>query len=271
MALSAGPAGVEDAMLRRIWDLILRIVQLRVSVNFQFVFSHCGVPRNEAADKAAEQGNVKPQSRPARATDIVAGVERKVRSEMHRAFEEGRMPRRHRSALLDHVRLAGKLTKLDRLCESLLALFRTGTSKHFGWLRRVSARKTDQLECRWCTKKCVGYAWLRKHMLQKHAEKQLSSGPNEAQDAPDSDGEAAQEGQEQSEFVCQQRHRVLKSKTWLTSRKREATSSINSEGSNVAEQLVTVACPICSKGCRYRRLLRHMLTKRPRHDEPSRP
>ncbi|KAG8339489.1 hypothetical protein TRVL_09686 [Trypanosoma vivax] len=70
MALSAGPAGVEDAMLRPIWDLILRIVRLRVSVNFQFVFSHCGVPRNEAADKEAEQGNAKPQSYPAWVANI---------------------------------------------------------------------------------------------------------------------------------------------------------------------------------------------------------
>ncbi|CCD21057.1 hypothetical protein ERJ75_000939600 [Trypanosoma vivax] len=65
LMLNAGPAGVEGAMLRRIWDLILHIVRLRASVNFQFVFSHCGVPRNAGADKAAEQGNVKPQSRPA--------------------------------------------------------------------------------------------------------------------------------------------------------------------------------------------------------------
>ncbi|KAH8613225.1 hypothetical protein ERJ75_000811500 [Trypanosoma vivax] len=59
MALNAGPAAVEDAVLRRIWDLILRIVRLRASVNFQFVFSHTGAPRNEAAGKAAEQGNAK--------------------------------------------------------------------------------------------------------------------------------------------------------------------------------------------------------------------
>ncbi|KAG8340985.1 hypothetical protein TRVL_08185 [Trypanosoma vivax] len=55
MALNTGPAVLEDAILRRIWDLILRIVRPRVSVNFQFVCSRCGVPRNEAADKAAEQ------------------------------------------------------------------------------------------------------------------------------------------------------------------------------------------------------------------------
>ncbi|CCD21030.1 hypothetical protein, conserved in T. vivax [Trypanosoma vivax Y486] len=411
MALNTGPAAVEDAMLRRIWDLILRIVRLRVSVNFRFVFSHCGVPRNEAADKAAEQGNTKPQSYPAWITDIVTGVERQVRNEMYRAFEEGRMPRTHRSALLDHVRPAPKHTKGDHLGESLLARFRKATSKHFGWLHRMPARKTDQLECRWCSaqvatsdaaeehpssvtvadsetapdlwiatrqsdpiicqlrnmvcarrqagvvrlvkihglerdcalapakkarraaltykngytchvcgvdferrgllvehmathppdvvptveerpkrareedtpnggnalkchwcaKKCAPHAWLWRHMLQKHPEKQLSRGCEEAQDALVSDGEAEQEEQEQTEFACQQCHRVLKSKTWLTRHKCEPTSIINSEDSDVAGQSVTAACPICSKEYHYRWLLRHMLTKHPGHDESLRP
>ncbi|KAG8339171.1 hypothetical protein TRVL_10003 [Trypanosoma vivax] len=69
---------------------------------------------------------------------------------MYRAFEEGRMPRTHRSALLDHVQPAPKHSKVDRLGE-LLAQSRTGTSKHFGWLNRVPARKADRLECRWCS------------------------------------------------------------------------------------------------------------------------
>ncbi|KAG8343646.1 hypothetical protein TRVL_05532 [Trypanosoma vivax] len=139
------PAGVESALFSRIWDLILHIVRRRVSVNFRFVFSHCGVSRNEAADKAAERGNAKPQSYPAWIADIATGVGKQVRSEMYRAFEEGRMTRTHRSALLDHVRPATKHSKLDRLCESLLAKFKTGTSKHFGWLHRVLTRKMDQL------------------------------------------------------------------------------------------------------------------------------
>ncbi|KAG8346722.1 hypothetical protein TRVL_02445 [Trypanosoma vivax] len=61
MALSAETAVVEDAILRRIWDLILHIVRPRVYVNFQFVFSHCGVQRKEAEYKTVEQGNAKPQ------------------------------------------------------------------------------------------------------------------------------------------------------------------------------------------------------------------
>ncbi|KAH8603205.1 hypothetical protein ERJ75_001846000 [Trypanosoma vivax] len=148
MALNTGPAAVEDAMLSRIWDLTLHIVRVRVSVNFQFVFSHCVEPRNEAADKAVEQGNVKSQSHLAWITDIVTGVARQVRKAMYRAFEEARMPLTHRSAPLDHDRPAPKRTRLDRLSNSLLAQLRTGTSKHFGWLRRVLARKTAQLECK---------------------------------------------------------------------------------------------------------------------------
>ncbi|KAG8341669.1 hypothetical protein TRVL_07502 [Trypanosoma vivax] len=151
MALSAVPAVVEAVMLRRIWDLIPHIVRLRVSVNFQFVFSHCGTPKNEAAGKAAEQGNAEPQSYPAWATDVVTGVERQVRNEMCRAFEEGRVPRTHRSVLLDRVRPAPKHSKVDRLGESLLAQFRTSTAKHFGWSHRVLTRKMGQVERRWCS------------------------------------------------------------------------------------------------------------------------
>ncbi|CCD13168.1 unnamed protein product, partial [Trypanosoma congolense IL3000] len=169
MALSTGPAVVEDAILRRIWDLILRLVRLRVSVNFQFGFSHCGVPRNEAADKAAERGNAKPQMYPAWITDIVTGVERQVRNEMYKDFEEGRMLRTHRSVLLDHVRPAPKHIKPGRLGESLLAQFRTGTSKHFGWLHRVLTRKTDRLECRSCRVQDIGGAAAEDHPLAKPA------------------------------------------------------------------------------------------------------
>ncbi|KAH8612463.1 hypothetical protein ERJ75_000887200 [Trypanosoma vivax] len=108
-------------------------------------------------------------------------------------------------------------------------------------------------------------------MPQKHPEKQLSRGDAEAQEASASDGETAQKESEQLEAVCQQCHRVLKSKTWLTTHKCEASSIINSDDSNVEEQSVTVACPICSKECHYRCLLRHMLTKQPSHDESLRP
>ncbi|KAG8340409.1 hypothetical protein TRVL_08765 [Trypanosoma vivax] len=62
----------------------------------------------------------------------------------------------HCRVLLDRVRPAPKHSKVDRLGESLLAQFRTGTPKHFGWLHGVLARQTDQLECRRCSAQLCG-------------------------------------------------------------------------------------------------------------------
>ncbi|KAG8339663.1 hypothetical protein TRVL_09509 [Trypanosoma vivax] len=123
----------------------------------------------------------------------------------------------------------------------------------------------NALERRLHAKQCALYAWLRKHMVQKHPEKQLSSGGMEKQDALDSESGAAQKGHEK-EFVCQSCNRVLMSKTWLTRHKYEVITNINSNVLNVAKRSVTVACPICSKENHYTWLLRHMLSKHPGHD-----
>ncbi|KAH8619479.1 hypothetical protein ERJ75_000170500 [Trypanosoma vivax] len=143
--------------------------------------------------------------------------------------------------------------------------------------RSKRSRKEDMaddgnaLKCRWWAKKYAAHSWLRKRMLQKHPEKQLSRGAKGSQDAPDSDGEAGQEEHEKAAFVCQQSHRVLKSKTCLTRHQCEPTSLINSEDLNVAEQRIRAACPICGEECHYIWLLRHMLVKHPGHDESLRP
>ncbi|KAH8619870.1 hypothetical protein ERJ75_000122000 [Trypanosoma vivax] len=54
----------------------------------------------------------------------------------------------------------------------------------------------NTLKCPWRAKKYAAHAWLRKHMVQKHPEKQLLSGTAEAEDTLGSDGEAVQEEQE---------------------------------------------------------------------------
>ncbi|KAH8617909.1 hypothetical protein ERJ75_000335700 [Trypanosoma vivax] len=125
---SAGAAELEGEILRRGWGLVLRVVRRRASSGFRFVFSHCGVPH---------------------ATGIVTGEGKQVRSEVHRAFEEGWVPRTQLSALLDHARPAPKHTKGGCLSGPLLARSGAGTSKHFGWPRGVPARKADRLGCRW--------------------------------------------------------------------------------------------------------------------------
>ncbi|KAH8613512.1 hypothetical protein ERJ75_000781500 [Trypanosoma vivax] len=125
--------------------------------------------------------------------------------------------------------------------------------------------------CRCRSKKNTARARFQRHMLQTHPEKQLSRGGERDQEAPDRDSETEREEQRQTEFACQQCHRVLKNKTWFTKDKCEPTSDINSEDSHVEEQSVATACPICSKESRYRWLLCHVLAKHPCHDESSRP
>ncbi|KAH8619573.1 hypothetical protein ERJ75_000151500 [Trypanosoma vivax] len=107
MALNTGPAAVEDAILRRILGphtahcAAPRVRQLPV----RLLALRCGHETRRQTRQLSRETR-SPQSYPAWITDIVTGVERQVRNEMYRAFEEGRMPRTHRSALLDHVRPA---------------------------------------------------------------------------------------------------------------------------------------------------------------------
>ncbi|CCD18836.1 hypothetical protein, conserved [Trypanosoma vivax Y486] len=137
--------------------------------------------------------------------------------------------------------------------------------------KKTRADDGVERKCSWRSKKSAARAWVRKRMLKKHPERELSRGAKGGQDAPNKDAEEGQEKQGQAEFVCRWCHRVLESKTWVNRHQYEPTSIIKSEGSNELEQPVTVARPICSKECRYRWLLRHVLTKHPRHNEPLRP
>ncbi|KAH8612727.1 hypothetical protein ERJ75_000856000 [Trypanosoma vivax] len=188
MALSAGPAVVEGAMPRRICDLILHIVRLRGSGNFQFVFSHRGVPRNETEDKAAEQGNAKSQSYPAWICDVVTGVERHVRNEMYRAFEEGRMPRTHHkhATAVKRKMKDGTVQETPLLqrslqcpcCPTKCALKQCLTmrlqAKH-GQPRREAVHNSLKVECRESAAHLLARPSLRE-LRKKHGMETLKSG-----------------------------------------------------------------------------------------------
>ena len=54
-AIQAGPLGANNVILSSIWKLLLLITNDHPlsTVTFQFVFSHCGLVRNENTDEAA--------------------------------------------------------------------------------------------------------------------------------------------------------------------------------------------------------------------------
>nr|CAJ16969.1 hypothetical protein Tb10.v4.0258 [Trypanosoma brucei brucei TREU927] len=151
MALKTGPAVVTDSILRRICNLIINFMKLRVAISLQFVFSHCEITRDDKVDELENKGSHIPQTYHARITNIVTGMTRQLCNHAQFHFAEGRGPNTHRSTLLNHIKPTRKKKELEREGESLLAQFRTWTSKHFGWLHRVITRKVEELECRWCT------------------------------------------------------------------------------------------------------------------------
>ncbi|CCD17248.1 hypothetical protein, unlikely [Trypanosoma congolense IL3000] len=84
------------------------------------------------------------QSYPAWITYIFTCIERQIRKEKMKSFEESQMPNTCQSTLLNHVRPAPR-KKLGRLSESLLVQFRTGTSKHFGRHSRVLTQESQSI------------------------------------------------------------------------------------------------------------------------------
>ncbi|CCD17282.1 hypothetical protein, unlikely [Trypanosoma congolense IL3000] len=134
MALKTGTFVVHEAVLRRIWDLILRLTRSRVAISLQFVFSYCEAPRNKTASGAAGDENARPQNYPPWITDIVVVIQRQCRSETLEEIEESHRPRVypsvHSPTMLDHL---GKKPSLHRLREALLAHFHTSTSMFIEW------------------------------------------------------------------------------------------------------------------------------------------
>eukprot|EP00760_Papus_ankaliazontas_P039752 PhM_4_TR9771/c2_g1_i1/m.38534 len=53
-ALESGPIDQHEPICVDIWRTLVQLADLGVHMRLQFVYSHCGVPRNEAADAAAK-------------------------------------------------------------------------------------------------------------------------------------------------------------------------------------------------------------------------
>ncbi|KAH8606273.1 hypothetical protein ERJ75_001533200 [Trypanosoma vivax] len=136
--------------------------------------------------------------------------------------------------------------------------------------KKTRADDGVERKCSWRSKKSTARAWVRKRMLQKHRRRSYREELRGDRTHPTRcRGRAGGTG---ATGICV---------SMVPSRPREqdvdhqapvrTTSIIKSEGSNELEQPVTVASPICSEECRYRWLLRHVLTKHPRHNESLRP
>ena len=147
-ALEKGPLAQTGDTEDRIWALLMQITKMGIHVHFQFVFSHCGVPLNEIADREAKDAVLAfgstTDTTPVWLTDVSRRVKRHLRDERslrtnlstHREGLLGKDPQEHSA-------------NLPRETSTRFARLRTGESLEIGVFRR-RLQLDMTMACRWC-------------------------------------------------------------------------------------------------------------------------
>jgi len=146
MALMKGPLAQTEPTEDRLWKLLLRIADLGAEVTFQFVYSHCGVPLNELADKEAGIAveAVTVDETPVWLQDVSRCVKQHIRAERQKNITTDT----HREGLVG--RIPQQLSRaLPRCVAVRFVRLRTGESLEIGILRRRLCIDLS-LACRWC-------------------------------------------------------------------------------------------------------------------------
>ncbi len=151
-ALESGPIQAEDAECGEIWDLLRSLCELgtTLKVDIQHVLSHCGVARNEAADKEADKAAKTCDQRSAPVC-LAAAMEaaKKIIADDWRKCISVNCPR----ARIVGTKCQPRRNALSRGDERLLAQLRTGQCPLIGQLyHRLTKGCTD---CRWCCRGAV--------------------------------------------------------------------------------------------------------------------
>ena len=174
-ALLSGPLGQTTTLTSSIWELLLYLVNdhPESKIVFQFIYSHCGVERNEEADRAAEGALKDPWTAsnqdkcgiPLRA--IKAQVKLSLRDAWLATDDEGS----HRSFISKKPTNLHKSADMARTDEVLMHQLRTGECRLAGKFRKRIALPGSEI-CRWCLREeetvnhmfstCKGLAALRR-------------------------------------------------------------------------------------------------------------
>ena len=152
MALEGGPLSQGDCLLSGIWGLLIQLLEEREvsKVVFQFVYSHCGVVRNEMADKLAEValGVYKKvdQRKVPISLQAVKAMVKQGEKEMHKGTLDVEKPRFQASGnAYTDLKRSGTFLRGQ---EILLAQLRTGECRLMGkWRSRLGIGDS---RCRWC-------------------------------------------------------------------------------------------------------------------------
>ena len=151
-ALAKGPLSQGGQLLSKVWGLLIELVECREvsKVIIQFVYSHCGVERNEIADKLAEEALRKFKSVDQRKGSIpLQAVKAMVKLECKNRWISNLDSTRPRyqvcKGAYTDLKRSGTLSRKD---EVTLAQLRAGESMMMGKLRNRLGIGSPL--CRWC-------------------------------------------------------------------------------------------------------------------------
>ena len=155
-ALQTGPVRQRDTQLATIWESVYALYRNDAKrVAFQWIPSHCGIPRSENADTAARQalhtyGSITQRKVPVRYQNVVAYY--KERNKAHYLSELKRRPATRSILTTAPANLKNDST-LGRRGQVKAAQLRTGICNTMGHYQRLVADhfKPDfNKRCRWC-------------------------------------------------------------------------------------------------------------------------
>ena len=150
-ALSAGPLQHHERIYIPVWEALAAAAKIAESIIFQFVCSHCGTARNEAADEAAKQAlDTYTTVTQATVPITVASIASDLRAQLHAKWMTTLRLDSHRMRTVgmkpSHL---NDRSNLPRIVQTTYSQWRCGEILHIGpYPRRLG--HVHQTECRWC-------------------------------------------------------------------------------------------------------------------------
>jgi len=153
-SLAKGPLSQTSEVEADIWRQLLQLVDVfSCKIVFQFVFSHCGVERNEMADRAADAalGNL-PKAKQRKASVHLSAIKAVMKSGLKENWKRSLCQETTRCTLgggskFSDLKASSALSRRD---EVVLAQLRTGQCRLLGEFRKVLLKDSWDGRCRWC-------------------------------------------------------------------------------------------------------------------------
>jgi hypothetical protein len=141
--LKVGPLNQDCALNVEVWNLLYTLLELRFDITFQFVYSHCGTVRNDAADAFVDRSLPSLCESQSDASIPYAAIKSEIKCKAKSTFKESLGP------LLHPVNLK-TMKQLSRSDQALAARLRTGQHPKIGKMHWKYLKLSEGSMCRCC-------------------------------------------------------------------------------------------------------------------------